>query len=245
MQQLFRDDYRGESVITNSDRIGGVRINETQWVPNTFNLGHSDYALVIGNGLSRKKLRSGHHIFTHHGGPTPLTVYGCNAAFRDYKPHITVIRNRLLAQEAVESGYTKNHIVFTGASNILRWSDNFHLIPFDEQMNAGATAMYMAAFDGHKRVYFWAFDLEPGEGGIPTYYAGTNGYPSTRAVINYQRFSKEIFQVMLTYSSVEFIKVSGSAVSPVSKSWWTLPNFRQVDFDQFKREVQLGYMRAA
>jgi hypothetical protein len=245
MQQLFRDDYRGERIIINSDRVNGQVVNETQWVENTLNIGHSGYALVIGNGLTRKKLKSGHHIFTHHGGPTPLTVYGCNAAYRDFNPHVLVVKQRLIADEAADSGYADKNIVVTTASNIIRWENKFHLIPFDPQLNAGATGLYLAAFDGHKHVYFWAFDLEPGEGMVPTYYAGTNGYPSTDAVINYQRFSKEIYQVMKTYSTVEFIKVSGSAVSPVSKSWWFLPNFRQIDFDQFKREVSLGYMRSA
>lgn len=246
MQKLLREDYRGENIVVNSDRVNGVRVDEKQWLPNTIAMSHSGYALVVGNGYTRadyKKWITGYHVFTKHGGTHPLTVYGCNYAYLDVKPHFLVVKNRFVADKIVTDGYADGNIVLTGASNMLRFENKFHLIPFDPQLNAGATALYLAAFDGHKRVYFWAFDLGYGPGNTSGLYAGMNGYPSKNARVNFGRFIKEIAEVMKVYDDVEFVRVARGASSPCPQEFLALPNFRQTDFRHFRTETELGFMR--
>ena len=243
MERNYRINYQGEFIVHNTNKTNGVVEQQREWVPNTIvDRQLSGYALVLGQGLSRVGLNL--QLFTHHrgglGGSMKLAFYGCNALHREIAPHFLIVNSRDIAKEVVESGYADNHIVITHTRNIRRYPDNkFHLIPMDPGFTAGATALYLAAFDGNNKIYFVGFDGQDTPGYNNNIYAGTPGYPSQTSEVDQERWYREALEVFNTYNNVEFIKVNtGSIYMP--ESWKSAPNVSTVDWRQFVYDMDIG-----
>jgi hypothetical protein len=106
-------------------------------------------------------------------------------------------------------------------------------------MDAGTTAAYIAAFDGHKRVYMLGFDHQPVLGFNNNVYAGTPCYDPVRSDIldtSWIKARKMLFDV---YDDVEFILVSRTGRMTVSDTWAGCLNFRQASLKTFSLEVDL------
>lgn len=242
MEKNFRRYYTGEHVTFVTTQVKGVVDNHYEWIPNTIEENHTGYAAVFGNGLSRAQLNF--NLFKLHKGGLhaikKVTTYGCNAMYRDWAPHILVVTHPKIADEIALTDYADTNIVVTGIKNILAHEDKFHLIPFNPQFSAGATALYLAAFDGHQKVYFLGFDGQDTPGLNNNIYAGTNGYPSRTADVDYERWVREAMTVFNTYSDTEFIRVVDFDGQSSPEAWKYAPNFRQLAWRRFVSEVDLG-----
>jgi hypothetical protein len=211
-------------------------------VPNTIVENHSGHAIVFGNGDSRAGLIW--PLFKHHRGglnaSKKLTTYGCNAMYRDCDPHFLIVKHPLIAEEIANTTYANDNIVITSIKNVLKHRDKFHLIPFDPNLCAGATALYLAAFDDHKKVYFIGFDGNDTPGVNNNIYAGTNGYGTRTSDIDNQRQIDDVLKVFNTYTDTEFIRVTQFAGVPLPEAWQYAQNLRTIDFRTFVSEVDLG-----
>jgi hypothetical protein len=71
-------------------------------------------------------------------------------------------------------------------------------------------------------------------------YKDTNGYPSTDDRDNGVFFEKSLCEVMKTYPEVEFVRVMPTLDHDTPASWTPLPNFRQITYQDFVIEADLG-----
>ena len=253
LKRLYRKDYTGEEVNT----VG--LYHEQEWhyqkefVANPFtDLPYSNRAVVIGNGISRTEFDLTHFLpsreTTAWGEFTPWTqakhkkrfnTYGCNALYRGFRPDFIVATGDEIVKEIADSDYTDNNVVYTNAYTVTEYPDKFHYIPQDPNYNSGAMAAYLAAFDGHKRVFMLGFDGIDSATDNYNVYAGTNAYPSKDTVINESYWTGSLYSIMKLYDDVEFIRVAPTNTFRSPEPWKYLLNYRTISFRQFVLEADL------
>ena len=134
--------------------------------------------------------------------------------------------------------YTKNRIVYSSAIHLLEYPGQFYLIPHDPMADAGTTAAYIAAFDGHKKVYLLGFDgHEPGWNN--NVYAGTNGYDPKEVDIDHSEWISNHKQLFDVYDDVDFVWVTPHGRTPIPELLKYCLNFRQISFRDLVLECDL------
>lgn len=247
--KLYRKDYRGEDVVTN--RI----YQDSKWNPTTEFIAKSfssdllsDRALVIGNGTSRLDFNLARLLEYRVGSLNnwkpaqqvkKFYTYGCNALYRDYRPDFLVATGDSLVNEIAESGICDRYIVYAYNTSLMEHPGKFHLIPQNPRFNSGALAAYLAAFDGHKKIYMMGFDGNDTPNYNYNVYAGTANYPELRTTILEDYWVHSLLQVMATYNDVEFIRVAPTTGFRTPEPWKFCTNFRTIDFRQFTLEADV------
>lgn len=243
LKQLYRSSYAGENVITQLTYENGEWNPETEMVPNqVFNTYTTTQALAIGNGESRLQFDIT-HIARHKGGllgSNRLQTYGCNALYRDFTPDFLVAVGDDIAKEIAESSYPESGIVYANGQHVIDYPGKFYLIPQNVAFDAGSLAVYLACFDGHKKVFLMGFDGYDEVGTINNVYKGTNGYPVENEIQNETFWNLSLNTVMDTYPDVEFVSVMPTAQWYVHSTFDSKPNFRQIDFRDFVLEADIG-----
>jgi len=240
LQKLYRSSYVGETITTEMRHSGGRWDMETEFVPNSvINNQISNKAVIIGNGVSRKGFPL-NPIQQHKGGllaAGAIQSYGCNAVYRDMKPHFLVVGGSdEIIQEVLESGYCDTNIVYASSQNVISYPGKFYLVPQDVQFNTGAVATYLACFDGHKTIYMLGFDAEHGE--LETnYYQGTNAYSGNANTSSY--YVKALAQIMNLYDDVDFVRVMPTLKAEMPEEWKYITNLRQITYRDFTLEIDL------
>lgn len=239
----YRLDYTGEDIVTERKHHGRIWHDTYETVPNAVtNNQLSNRAVIIGNGPTRLDfdLRHLDHPSGLLGAET-LQTYGCNALYRDFTPDFLVASgDNGIVPEIANSVYVDNNIVYTNAIHLLEFPGKFYLIPYDPYADAGTTAAYIAAFDGHKKIYMLGFDGHDTPGVNFNIYAGTNGYDATNTddirSDKWEQNQKQLFDV---YNDVEFIRVTPLGRGQVPNYFKYSPNFRQISFRDFVVEADL------
>ena len=243
LKRLYRSSYSGESVVKNLIYQDQTWTPETEHVPNSvFNTHTTTQAVVIGNGESRLQFNLDFVIrhVSGLGGVNSLQSYGCNALYRDYTPDFLIAVGDEIIQEIAASNYCDNNIVYTNADYLLDNPGKFYLIQQNLYFDAGAVAAYMACFDGHRKVFLLGYDSYDTDGPYNNVYKDTAGYELSDRTHSHVYFTKSLHAVMTCYSNVEFIRVMPAV------TWWRhdhhelLPNFRQIDYNDFVLEADLG-----
>jgi hypothetical protein len=238
----YRSDYTGEDIIQERALQNGIWESTTEYVPNNvINNQISNRAVVFGNGESRLGLDARHILNKKSGllGADTLQSYACNAFYRDYTPDFLIITSRTLADEISKTNYPTNNIVYTRVDISLEFPKKFYLIPHDPYADAGATAAYIAAFDGHKKIYLLGCEGQLESNYNNNVYAGTNGYDAKEADItgnNWEESYRQLFQV---YDDVDFVLVTPSGRYTVKDSWKSCTNFRQISHRDMVLEADL------
>jgi hypothetical protein len=176
-------------------------------------------------------------------GRFKLQTYGCNALYRDYTPDFLVATGDDeggIIEEIANSGYCDNNIVYSDAKHVQNFPGKFYLIPQEPCWNSGSMATYLAAFDGHKKIYLLGFDGED----TPSYqynmYAGTHAYqPERNAQCDPAFFNMTMRHIFDVYSEVSFIRVCPSPNFVIPELWKSATNFSQVDFRGFVLSADL------
>lgn len=242
IKQMFRKDYAGEQITTSMTWENGKWNPAKEFIPNRIdNQQISKRAAIIGNGSSREKYEL-YLLKNHRGGllgSGALQTYGCNALYRDYKPTFLVATGTEIAEEIANSTYTDEHIVYANAEIVARYPGKFYLIPQDLHYNAGAVAVYLACFDGHKKVYMIGFDGNAGTNHNNNIYAGTNAYDAKDQDYADTMWVKTLDAIMDTYPDTEFIRVMPNEMYYCPAAWSAKSNFRQIAWRNFALEVDL------
>jgi hypothetical protein len=243
LNKLYRRFYRGEDIVVERTYKNGIWHDTTENVSNAvINSQISNQAVVIGNGPSRLELFKLDLLKKHRGGllgSRKLQTYGCNALYRDFTPDFLIARGNGVTDEIAKSKYTENNIVYTDSIHLLEYPNKFYLIPYDPYTDAGTTAAYIAAFDGHNRVYMIGFDGQDTANFNYNVYAGTTHYDAKDATVLDNKWIKDRATLFRTYNETEFIRVTKKATEPVPEEWKYYSNFRTVNLNQFVREVDL------
>jgi hypothetical protein len=230
--RYYRTSYEGEEI---NDMKGETASYAVKPRPNVFTTPFTDTAIVLGNGLTRKdpgiqKLLS---INSKKVAEAYKLVYACNRAIEDeMKYDYYVIRNRKFLANVPDS---QKYQVYLPNDIFLDYSDVHNLIPNISYFDAGASAAYLACFDGHKKVFLMGFDGDYGNG-FKTVYDGTDGYGDGNGNIDYSSWCMYLERVMYIYSDVQFYRVQIDAAAP-PPAWLNLPNFQNVSF---REAVMLG-----
>lgn len=242
VEKRYRNKYYGESIVT--ERIYHDRLwhDTTEFVTNSvINSQISNRAIVLGNGISRLDFNL-NLIKNHRGGllgSRTLQSYGCNALYREFSPDFLVAIGDDIVKEISTTSYPNENIVYTNAIHLSEYPRKFYLIPHNPYTDAGTTAVYLAAFDGHKKVFMLGFDGQDTPNYNNNVYAGTNAYqPLHSNVYEYKWIfdRKLIFDV---YDDTEFIRVTKKGLEPIPESWKYCPNFRAINYNQFVIEADL------
>lgn len=241
MQKLYRTDYEGEFVVDGFIVKDGRRQENRIFLPNTIsNNQHTGNACIIGNGRSRLDLdikKVTYHAGGHLG-KRRLQTYGCNALYRDTKVDFLVATNSVMVNEIVRSGYAKDHVVMSNATNLVQHPGDLHLIPYQAQGNTGYIATFLACFDGHKKVYLLGFDNQSEEGGNNNVYTGTPNYAPADKNTNSSKWEAKMKMLFDRYSDVEFTLVVGKTTR-FPEAWKYCLNLREVSIRDFVLEVDL------
>lgn len=250
LQKIYRKDITAENV-----NIVGLYIDD-DWkyqkeaIPIQKIKLPSDNAVVIGNG------KHGHKFELHRLMPfreitawgevsdwnyrrqrKNFFTYGCNALYRNYRPDFLIATGDNFIKEIGNNDYCNENIVYANTKYLEQYPGKFNLIPQNPELNSGAIAAYIAAFDGHKKVYMLGFD------GIDNFddnynaYADTPNYPTKSQPINEEYWVRSLNNIMSVYNNTEFIRVCPTKKFRQPESWKYNLNYRQIDFRQFVLEV--------
>lgn len=242
INKRYRSTYFGEDIIARRVLEAGKWNTTTEHVRNrVINNQISNRAVVFGNGIHRLSFDPNKVINHRSGllGIDTLQSYGCNAFYRDYTPDFMIVTNRLIAKEMVDNNFVKNNIVYTRADITLEFPKKFYLIPHDPYADAGTTAMYLAAFDGHKRIYLLGFDGQDTQNVNNNVYAGTNGYNSKAENISDEKWIDSQAEIMKLYNDVDWVHVSESGYQTIPESWKYITNLRRISHRDWVLEADL------
>lgn len=232
----YRQHYEGEKIVVDRSYTNGVWQDVVEHVHNAVtNNQISNRAVVIGNGPSRLKFNL-NWLKKYSGllGADTLQTYGCNALYRDFTPDFLVaIGNNGIVQEIADSGYTTDNVVYSNAIHLLEYPGKFYLIPHDAYADSGTTALYLAAFDGHKKIYMLGFDGQDTLGFNYNVYADTNGYDTKHSLVHDDKWVTSTKNVFDIYDDIEFIRVNERGMDRIPEEWKYCTNFSQMSFADF------------
>jgi len=237
----YRRGYTGEDVIVEKRMEYGRWHTVTERVPNRIvNKQISNVAVIIGNGTNRlnfdlMRLKKLSGLL----GSKTVQTYGCNALYRDFSPDFLIaVGNNGIVDEIADKEYTNEHIVYSSAAHLLQFPGKFYLLPYDVYADAGTAAIYLAAFDEHKKIYLIGFD-----GHEPNWnnnvYAGTTGYDGKNVHIDHSEWILNHKQVFDVYDDVDFVWVTPLGNNLVPEPLRSCLNFRQISFQTLILECDL------
>jgi hypothetical protein len=243
LNKIYRANYGGERITTEAALTESEWLYKTEWIPTAVaNNQISKIATIIGNGSSRNTFPI-KMLMTHLAGrlgAKSMQTYACNAAYRNIDPTFLVAVGNDIVDEIANSGYCNKRIVYANSDKILKYPNKFYLIPQDYVSNAGTVATYLACFDGHEKIYLLGFDNSAGDNYNNNIYAGTPGYAELLSHYSDDYWVLAMEHVMSTYSEVEFVRVTPTPSYVCPPSWQRLKNFRQISFNQYNIEADLG-----
>lgn len=221
IEQKFRATYTGEEVTTQMTVQGTQQQYEREWVPNNvFNNHLTTQAVVLGGGEMRKNFDM-NLIKNHRGGlmgASKLQTYGCNDVYKDIECDFLVVVGRENAAEIARCGYCNNHIVYSNAGNVLDYPGKFYLIPQDPSWNSGAIAAYLAAFDGHNKIFLLGCEMDA----------------------EHPFWAHAMKLVFDTYPDVDFVLVGQTDAAYVPTEWKSSLNLRVISVRDFVLEADIG-----
>lgn len=239
-------EYEGEFIIHETRIENGKRVEDREWIPRTLlNDDHRGYAIVVGNGASRKGFKLS-MIQNHSGGLLAnmrCQTYGCNAVYRDFTPSFLLANNPAMVQEIVDSGYADENIVYSSAQQLVKHPGKLHLIPQNVNMNTGALATYMAAFDQHKHIYLIGFDNQPEPGRNSNIYAGTENYDPYESKVNDTKWLRNMEKIFGAYPDIDFVWVNDNTEYNFPDAWRWHKHVRKITYRQFISELDIGVIR--
>lgn len=225
IEQKYRATYEGEDVVTLLEFHNDHSTPTTEYVANNvFNNYLTTQAVVIGNGDSAK-FKNGkllEKIKNHRGGilaSNKLQTYGTNETWRNIKCDFLVAVGDENVKPIIDSGYANGSVVYSNAAMVLKYPGKLYLAPQDPPWNAGAIAAYLAAFDGHNKVFLLGFETDS----------------KTRPF--WIKSSQIVFE---TYPETEFVYITEGSYGQFPKEWEALNNVRHISVWDFIKEADIG-----
>lgn len=129
----------------------------------------NDIAFVLGNGKSR--LNADPSVLKKYG-----LIYGCNALYREFEPDFLIAVDVKMINEIIDSGYHKNHEVWTNPNKGVKTKQNVNFFNPHKGWSSGPTALHFAASKNPKSIYILGFDYAGIQGKFNNVYADTYNY---------------------------------------------------------------------
>jgi hypothetical protein len=184
-------------------------------------------AFVLGNGKSR--LAVDLDTLKKYG-----LTYGCNALYRDFKPHVLVATDPGISNEIETSGYALHNTFYTRKPTIQLGSKP---IEHHYGFSSGPVAAKLAANHGHKVIYLLGFDLIGDAGMQNNVYSGTANYrPKDHSATYYGNWVNQFTTIMSEHQSQMFVRVLPDD-GMVPYQWLQMPNYRNQQVQQFWSDI--------
>jgi len=216
ISELYRSDYEGEFVITNTIFKNGKKEQVREWVDNPISNKHvSDRATCIADGPSIDGFLL-NRLEGHKGGllgSLSMQVYGVQDIYKKLKCDFLIALSQPLLNDIKKVKYNEENIVYTSAKGCIDNQGSFYLIPQNTKTTPYATAVWLACFDEHKEVFLFGYDLVGRDDNIQL------------------KMETDVCEVMKTYSSVKFHHVRKHGDMP--ESWKYLPNVDSMTVDEY------------
>lgn len=186
-------------------------------------------AFIIGNGTSRLRLK-----------PESLLdkgiVYGCNAQYREYNPHYLVAVDVKMVNEIIDSGYHKQHQVWTNPNKGIRTKHNINFFSPHKGWSSGPTALWFAATQGHTSIYIFGFDYQGLNGKFNNVYADTFNYKrSSDSATYFGNWLSQTEKTIKEFKHIKFFRVAESGAFIPDKLGPTLNNLSHISFEDFEK----------
>ena len=212
----------------------------------------SNHAVVVGNGITANEFDLTNFLpyreSTRWGEVGPwitkrqrrnFFTYGCNAIYRNYKPDFITCTGDGIIDEIATNTQDKTSVIYANSKYLEQYPNKFNFLPQNPDFNAGAMAAYMAAFDGHQRVYMLGFDGIDSSNNNYNMFAGTDNYPDLDYQTKDEYWIRSLDVVMQTYTDTEFIRVCPTKQFRQPDRWRGNLNYRQIDFRRFVLEADI------
>jgi hypothetical protein len=168
------------------------------WLPLPLNKLMENIAFVLGNGRSRLALDLSQ---LKESG----TVYGCNALYREFSPHVLVSTDPGISEEIQNSGYAKTHIHYTRKPIADKGSRK---IDRNFGFSSGPIALAYAASSLAERIYFAGFDLQGIDGKVNNIYSDTPHYKTSQDKATfYGNWVNQIESIIKATPGKRFIRI--------------------------------------
>jgi len=216
ISELYRSDYDGEFVITNTIFKNGKKEQEREWIDNPITNKHiSDRATCIADGISIEGFLL-NRLEKHKGGllgSLSMQVYGVQDVYKKLRCDFLVALNQETLDEIKESGYDEENIVYTSTRGCLENQGSFYLIPQSTRTTPHATAVWLACFDEHKEIFLFGYDQYNND------------------AVEQIKMINSVLEVMKTYPTVKFHHVRKHGDMP--ESWKYLPNVDSMTIPEY------------
>jgi hypothetical protein len=239
IKKLYRTNYSGENSISEMTYTNSSWVKTVNFVSGAGQASEpKGAAIVFGNGPSRTELYP--QLFDLIKNDGTMKTYGCNAIMRDFTPDFVCASDAVMT-EFLDEGYCDKTVVYGTSKMREQHPEKFYFIPQNPNWNMGATAAYLACFDGHKKVFLMGHDTFSDHPDFQlNVYTGTLGYEQEHSTTTEGYFEHTMLAVMNLYDDVEFVRVSPSRNFYMPESWKYQLNLRQIDFRDFVIESDLG-----
>lgn len=250
LQKLYRKNITAEDINTVGLYIDDEWKYQKESIPIQQFDKISDVGIVIGNGQSvaefdltlllpyRENTAWGEiGDWQYKRQIKNFYIYGCNAQYRNYKPDFLVATGDNFIDEIATSNYCSENFVYANTKHLEKHPGKFNVIPQNPELNAGAIAAYISAFDGHKKIFMLGFDGIDSPHNNYNIYADTFNYPAKTQTINEEFWVRSLNTVISVYNDTEFIRVCPTKTFREPEMWKYNLNYRQIDFRQFVLEA--------
>lgn len=152
----YRRDYMGEFIVLHTTFRDGQKIQEREWVDNPIVNQHiSGRAAIIVSDVDFD--RFDYTMLEYHRGglrgTKRLQTYATGDIWRDLKLNFYVSTQQEQLEAIAATDYGDDTVVYTDRRRVLQFPGQFFLIPYAPMISDPATAMYLAAFDGHQEIF--------------------------------------------------------------------------------------------
>jgi len=211
MQEVYRDNYEGEFVVTGLRIVNGKKQQEREFVDNPIQIKSiSGRATCVSNGISSTRFQLD-RLMLYHGllNTLPLNVYTTRDLYNKVHANFHVTFNKEHLADLIEQKLTEEIIVYTSTGNCLKHTGEFFIIPYGIKTTEEAVAAYLAAFDGHQEVFLVGYDEYTADG-----------------LLRRTKIIETVGQVIKTYSSTKFYLVIDQGTVP--QEWLSYRNLREM-----------------
>lgn len=210
--ERYRRDYDGEFVILETRITANATKQIREWIPNTVKNRHiSDRAAVIGSDIDRRFF-NWRLLSRHKGGllaKKKLQTYGVAELASEMRFDFLFVNNEETVQK-LDTIDDLSSVVFASARLCVNHPGRYHPVPYLPNLDRFATAIYLAAFDGHREIFLIGY---------------SKGMP-----VDSNSWETDIKQVFDTYKNTQFYIV-GRGDYP--NSWRECLNVKDMQYRKF------------
>jgi hypothetical protein len=214
MESRFREDYAGEFVILETKWGRGKKTEKREWIENPLINQHiSGRAACIGNS-AQKFLFDYTRLQNHRGGllsSLRLQTYGVGPVSLEMRLDFAVESNPELLEQLKTGPYYEHTVTYTTARNCINNPGLFYIVPYQPHLVDIAQLLYLAAFDGHKKIFMLGYNIN--------------------TVVENDHWIDQVTQVINAYPLVTFYPIGEP--SNVPTQWTDLGNVKPMDIREF------------